>query len=690
MTDPLLADLNREQREAVTAPPGPTLVLAGAGSGKTRVITRRIGWRIRETDAAPESILAVTFTNKAAREMKERVAALGVRSVERAWVGTFHSIGLRLLRRYGSALDLPNDFPVLGEDDAKRVLSGIRKELGIESGLVTPNPLRAGVSRLKNALAAGAPPPVPRNPKDYAIRSIFQRYQEELPRLGAVDFDDLIILPRELLRASEPARAFMDRRAKVLLVDEYQDTSPLQNRLIREFAPGRDVFAVGDDDQSIYSFRGADFQNILRFENDFRDARILRLEQNYRSTEIILDAANAVIDRNRDRRGKRLRAVAGRGQPIRLLGFGREAEGARYAAGEIERLGAKRGQAAVLLRTRGQTRAFEEAFMAHRIPHRLIGGLRFYERKEVLDALAHLRIAANPADDIAFRRALGALRRGIGTASVDRIAALAAGRQASLLEAARALPQGALSRKAANGLREFLEVVERVRRAIPSGPAAAIRAAIRDSGLGAFLQENEPERYENLTSLEDAAAEYEIHNPEGTTGDFLDRVSLLSAEDFIGASDGDAPPVLVMTVHAAKGLEFDTVFLGGLWEGVFPHALSLEKEADIEEERRLFYVAVTRARTGLYLLATPGGTPWMRGPDKPSRFLAEIPRELLHVENKRGNRGPGFQRGDRVRHRRFGDGRIESVEADGARVIAVFRHHGRKRLVAAYANLERL
>ncbi len=686
--------LNEAQRAAVTAPPGPTLVLAGAGSGKTRVITSRVAWRILETGDAPESILAVTFTNKAAREMADRVAAVGVESVERVWVGTFHSIGLRLLRRFGSEIGLGAGFPVLGEDDVKRLIRRFRDDLGIERDLVPPRRLRSELSRLKNTLAAGGALPPPRRPEDHAIRSVFARYREELPRSGAVDFDDLLILPLELLRASRAARAFMDRRARVLLVDEYQDTSPLQNRLILEICPGQDVFAVGDDDQSIYSFRGADFQNILRFRNDFPGARTFRLEDNYRSSETILEAANAVIGRNRRRHGKQLRAVAGRGQRIALLVFGRETEEARYTAREITRLGAERGETAVLLRTRAQTRAYEEVFAAHRIPHRVIGGLRFYERTEVLDALAHLRFARNPADDVAFRRALGSMRRGIGNTSFARIAAAAAEQQAPLHEAALTLSEGnALPRKAAAGLREFLEGVEAVRKALPSGPAGAVRAAIRDTGLGPHLRTNDPNRYENLVSLENAAEEHERQNPEATAAEYLDQVSLLSAEDFIGESGDTGAPVLVMTAHAAKGLEFDTVFLGGLWEGVFPHGLSADQEAGIEEERRLFYVGLTRARKALYLLATPGGTPWMRGSGGPSRFLAEIPRELLaHGNNAKEAPTPGasFRKRDRVRHPRFGPGRIESAEADGSRVTVVFRDHGRKRLVVRYANLERI
>ncbi len=689
MTDPsALAGLNGPQREAVAAPVGPTLVLAGAGSGKTRVITRRIAWRILETGSAPDSVLAVTFTNKAAREMKERVVALGVESVGRAWLGTFHSVGLRLLRLFGSEIGLPQGFAVLGEDDAKRLLRDIRAELGIEPELVTPRKLRSAVSRLKNA---GGEAPPPRREEEHAIRAVFERYREELPRRGAVDFDDLILLPLELLRTSAEARRFVSRRAKVLLVDEYQDTSPSQNQLIRALAPGRDVFAVGDDDQSIYSFRGADYRNILRFEKDFPGARIFRLEDNYRSSRVILEAANAVISRNRKRHGKRLRATSGSGRAIEPMFAGGEAEIARRAAEEIERHDLERGLTAVLVRTRAQTRAWEEAFLARQIPHRVIGGLRFYERKEVQDALAHLRLALNPDDDTAFRRALDSLARGFGDKSFERIAALAAEQRVSLHEAAGSPGEG-LPPRALAGLKDFLGGVERIRRAIEAGPVASIRATIQDSGLAARYETNDPERYENLISLESAAVEFEENESDATTLGFVDRVSLLSAEDFLveneGGENGGGGPVLVMTVHAAKGLEFDTVFVGGLWEGVFPHGLSLGSEAGIEEERRLFYVAVTRARKSLYLLVAPGGSPWMRGTGGPSRFLSEIPRELLAGEAP----APvaGFRKGDRIRHRRFGEGRIESVETDGSRVTVLFRQAGRKRLVLAYAKLERI
>ncbi len=671
-----MTDLNTAQQAAVTAPPGPTLVLAGAGSGKTRVVARRIAWRI-ENGAEPESILAVTFTNKAARELRDRV--------EQAWVGTFHSIGLRLLRLFGAEMGLPEGFAVLGEDDAKTLIQRIRRELRVDPELITPRKMRSGLSEMKCAVAAGREIRRPRGPEDRAVRSVFEAYQDELARTGAADFDDLIIQPLALLRKSPAARDFARRRAEILHVDEYQDTSPLQYQMVEELCPGHDVFAVGDDDQSIYSFRGADFENILRFERDFPGARVFRLEENYRSSGTILCAANAVISKNRRRHGKELRAVAGLGRPITLSVFAAETGEAHFAAAEAARLGADRGEAAVLLRTRAQTRAYEEAFAAHRVPHRVIGGLRFYERKEVLDARAHVQLAVLPENDVAFRRAVGSLSRGVGDASLKSIEKRAAADGSSLLAASEALVgERGLARGAVRGLRAFLEGIERVRAAVESGPAKAAEAAVEATGLGPHYERQDPERLENLVSLKSGAADFARLNESATTLEWLDQVSLLSAEDFIG-DEGD-PPVLVMTVHAAKGLEFDTVFLGGLWEGVFPHSLGLD---NMEEERRLFYVGITRARSALYLLAAPGRSPWRREKDAPSRFLAEIPRELFaNAKGRPAAAGGRFRRGMSVRHARFGVGRIESADPDGSRVTVLFRHHGRRRLVVAYARLE--
>lgn len=702
---PVLEGLNASQRAAVSAPAGPTLVLAGAGSGKTRVITHRIGWRMLVDEAPAESILAVTFTNKAAREMRTRVEALGAEVRETGslpWVSTFHAFGLNLLRRFGADIGLSAGFPVFGADESRALVRQVARELFIDDDRLPLGRLVQLISRLRNAEASGAAFRGPRDPRlADNVREATGLYRRKLSEMKGVDFDDLLIRSLELLDASKAARSFVARRVRHLLIDEYQDTGPTQHRLVLKLAPHRDVFAVGDDDQAIYSFRGADFRNILRFREDFPGARVQRLEENYRSTAAIVEAASAVIRRNRRRDGKTLRALGERGERARFRSFASETAEAQHIAVEIAGQGEGRGPTAVLLRTRAQTRAFEEAFAAHRVPHVIVGGLRFYERREVLDALACLRVAANPDDDSAFRRALAAIPRGVGPKSLQRIEERATAEETPLLEAAeRIVVERGLPARALSGLHAFVEGIAAVKRAIPGGPAKVVHSAIADTGLGPFFQENDRERFENLVSLQNAAREFERTNPEGTVDAFLDQVSLLSAEDLMpeeGADPG-APPVMVMTVHAAKGLEFDSVFLAGLWEGLFPHAFSLESDIQLEEERRLFYVGMTRARKRLQLSAAPGGAPYQRSRGRVSRFLGEIPRELLDAARGEARTIPiatapaagRFRKGDTVRHPKFGVGRVEKVDPDGKRLSVLFRYHGRRRLVLEFAKLERV
>ena len=714
---PVLGDLNASQRAAVSAPAGPVLVLAGAGSGKTRVITHRIGWRMLVDGAPADSILAVTFTNKAAREMRTRVETLSAAAGEaggRPWVSTFHAFGLNLLRRFGRDIGLVAGFPVFGADESRALLRQVAKELQIEDDRLPLGRLVQLVSRLRNAEASGAAFRGPRDPRlaDH-VREATAVYRRKLAERKGVDFDDLLIRTLELLDASEAGRSFVARRVRHLLIDEYQDTSPTQHRLVLKLAPHRDVFAVGDDDQAIYSFRGADFQNILRFREDFPGARVQRLEENYRSTAAIVEAANAVIRQNRRREGKTLRPLGGRGERATFRAFPSETVEAQQIATAIAAAGAERGSTAVLLRTRAQTRAFEEAFTAHRIPHVIVGGLRFYERREVLDALAGIRVAVNAEDDSAFRRALGAIPRGVGPRSRQVIEERASLDETSLLAAAgRTVAECGLPGRALRGLRALVAGIAVVRRALPRGPEAVVRSAIAETGLGPFFRESDGERFENLLSLESAAREFERSNPGEPVDAFLDQVSLLSAEDFAPEEEGErgAPPVTVMTVHAAKGLEFDSVFLAGLWEGLFPHAFSLESDSQLEEERRLFYVGMTRARTRLQLSAAPGGAPYLRSRGGVSRFLGEIPRELLAApQGETGTiplatapavgtipvaasrRAPGrFRKGDAVRHPKFGVGRVELVDPDGKRLSVLFRYHGRRRLVLEFARLDRV
>ncbi len=721
-----LAGLNDEQRRAVTAPLGPVLVFAGAGSGKTRVITHRIAWLIAEHGVAPDAILAVTFTNKAAREMKSRVASLrdgevGAPGADGPWVATFHAFGLQLLRRFGEDIGLPRGFAVLGADDAKRLAKRTARELGVDEDRLPLRQLVPQMSGYRTALAAGATWRAPLDPvRRDAIVQVADAYEEALAREGACDFDDLLIQPLELLKASRRAQAFVGRRVQQLLVDEFQDTSPIQYLLVRCLAPHGNVFVVGDDDQSIYSFRGAEFRNILKFAEAFPGARQFTLGRNYRSSARILAAARALIDGNRERQPKELVAMAKRGEKVQFRWRPSEAAEARAIGEDIAAMGASRGETAILIRVRAQTRSFEEQLTALRIRHGIVGGLRFYDRREVLDAIAGVRLALRADDDAAFRRAIGAIPRGVGAKSLQRIEQTAARLGMSLLCAAGELVEGrAFPGKRGAGLRRFLRGVAEARAALAEGPAAAVRAATRRLGLMDYWEAKERERVENLASLENAAREFEKQQEGLGPQEFLDQVALLSAEDLAPDPDegeGAAPAVVVMTVHAAKGLEFDRVFLAGLDDANFPHGLSHGSRAAIEEERRLFYVGMTRARRWLQLSGAPGRTPWRAESGRGSRFVAEIPLDLFDDRSPRAFRqagllgprrattrfrwGPGrtagratrdgIRKGHRVRHSRFGFGTVEQVDAGGERLTVNFDRVGRRRLVAAYAGLRRV
>ena len=698
--------LNPEQREAVEHFEGPSLVLAGAGSGKTRVLTARVCHLIHEHGIPPDRIMAVTFTNKAAGEMRDRVVSMLGTEPRGIWMGTFHAIGVRLLRRHAPEVGWTRGFTIRDAEQSLREVKKAQKSVDVSPLRWSPKAIRERISEAKNQLVGAERfAEAHGDGADLLMRRValvYPAYQEALRTQDALDFDDLLVLPVRLMERNRRLLERYRRRFAFILVDEYQDTNRAQFRLLELLASGHgNLMVVGDDDQSIYGWRGADIRNILDFEHSFPNARVVRLEQNYRSTSVILDAANAVIRRNRRRDGKTLRPLGEQGERARFRSFASETAEAQAIAIEIAAAGEGRGSTAVLLRTRAQTRAFEEAFAAHRIPHVIVGGLRFYERREVLDALACLRVAANPGDDSAFRRALAAIPRGVGPKSLRRIEEQGAEDETSLLAAAeQVVADRGLPARALNGLHAFLEGIAAVRRAIPGGPEKVVRSAIADTGLGPFFQENDRERFENLVSLQNAAREFERSNPDGTVDAFLDQVSLLSAEDLMpeeGADPG-VPPVMVMTVHAAKGLEFDSVFLAGLWEGLFPHAFSLESDVQLEEERRLFYVGMTRARKRLQLSAAPGGAPYLRSRGGVSRFLGEIPRDLLDAARGEARAIPlgtvpaagPFRNGDTVRHRKFGVGRVETVDPDGKRLSVLFRYYGRRRLVVEFARLERV
>jgi len=709
MTDALLAELNDAQREAVTAPSGPVLVLAGAGSGKTRAICHRIAWLIQHDRVPASNILAVTFTNKAAAEMRARVRALVPEGAEAIWLHTFHALSLRLLRFYGETIGLPKNFSVYDEDDRRSLLRRTLRELGLAEREFPVSKVAAAITAQKNLAERFG------RARDLEVQDrIFARYQELLEAASALDFDDLLSKAVLLLSRSDEARAFAERRFHHVLVDEYQDTNRVQYRLLKLLAPHGNVFVVGDEDQSIYNFRGADLRNILDFERDYPAARVVRLEENYRSTRAILDVASAVIGHNVERKGKRLIARVGPGSRPRLYAAPSDREEAAYVASSIATLRAESEESpvAVLYRTHAQSRLFEEELLRRGIPHVLVGGQRFYERREVKDALAYLRLLVSPDDPAAFLRVVNTPPRGVGPQTVRLLESAASSRGVSLWEAADALTnEGSLGVRAERGVREFRDIRDKLSRLSGRVPLPElVDATLRESGVvPALLAEGTAEaasRVENLQQLVAAAAE----RAEDGLGAFLDSASLLSDLDAVK----DRGPVLLLTLHSAKGLEFDAVFLTGLEEGLFPHVRSAGDRRAIEEERRLCYVGMTRARKVLVLTyAEARAQAMVRTGRTPSRFLLEVPGDLVELVGPVGHVGrlrqagepadaapalPSrsraetlrpFHPGTRVEHPTFGVGTIVTSHVEGGeqKLTVRFARVGQKKLLARYAGL---
>ncbi len=673
----LLAGLNPEQAAAVSHGDGPLLVLAGAGSGKTRVLTRRLAWLVAHGVPA-ESIVALTFTNKAAGEMKERVADLLATPRPRSFVGTFHSWGVRLLRRFAAEAGLPPSFVVFDADDQLGLVKQAMKAAGITDKALTPRAVQSRISHAKNA--GLRPEEYPKRFGDFVgtrLAELHRLYEKGLAASHALDFDDLLLRTVRLLREREDVRGLLQRSVVHLLVDEYQDTNRVQAELVTLVAgERRNVFAVGDEDQSIYRWRGADVGNILEFDRVFPGAGTVRLERNYRSTGPILEAAGAVVAENERRLGKRLRAVKQGGDLVTLLVHEEERDEAREVVSRIVRSRERRPDAeiAVLFRTNAQSRPFEDELVRARVPYLLVGGTRFYERAEVKDALAYLRLLRNADDDASFRRVVNVPARGVGAATLEGLEAAAAERGVSLFRVLDAPPAG-LTERARRALLEFKALVDRLAaRAAEEGAGAAslVQATLGETGLLKLYEGSEdPQdeaRRENLDELLAAAREHERaalaggDDEEARGGDrslaaFLDSVTLRSDADDVDERRG----VLVMTLHAAKGLEFDEVFLVGMEDGSLPHASSRDDQEQLEEERRLAYVGMTRAKERLTLsrvLRRMVHGEWS-GRD-PSPFLDAIPGRLLKLEDLTqralfGGRGPG---------RAFGEGRGESLFPD--------------------------
>ena len=660
---PLLAGLNPQQREAVLAADGPVLILAGAGSGKTRVITHRLAHLILERGVPGDAILAVTFTNKAAGEMKARAEALLAGRALQTWISTFHAFCVRLLRREAKAAGLKPGFLIYDADDQLQTVREALRALDLSEKLHPPRRLLSRISARKNS---GRDPDEGDSGSfaESTFARVAERYAQSLQAAGALDFDDLLLRSVSLLKGDAAARARWQERFRYLLVDEYQDTNQAQYELVRLLAgPLGNVTVVGDEDQSIYSWRGAQISNILDFEHDFPGARVLRLEENYRSTQAILDAASALVAHNERRKGKTLRAVKPPGLPVSLYEAADEFDEATFAVQEIA---ARRGQrAAVLFRMNAQSRLVEEALLQRRIPYVVVGGVGFYERREVKDVLAYLRLVVNPDDAVAFRRVLNVPTRGIGARSVEEIERRAAERGVSPWEALGAVvDEAVLPARATQPLARFRELLNGLRHdALQLTVKGLLERILAGTGYSAMLagedSQESQDRLENLAELLSAAADYEAASESPTLTGFLDRAALLTDADQV---QGEAPVVL-MTLHAAKGLEFDRVFLVGLEEGLVPHSRSLGSTESLEEERRLCYVGMTRAMEQLTLSwAASRAVFGQRRLSERSRFLDEIPAESLRVL---GPGGRGWRGEPKPRSGRFAGDEPEWARPSG-------------------------
>jgi len=660
--NPLLVGLNPQQREAVLHTDGPLLIVAGAGSGKTRVLTHRIAHLIRDLDVSPWSVLAITFTNKAAAEMRERVGnLLGAGLGRRMWICTFHSACVRTLRVHAQRIGYSNGFSIYDQSDAQRLTGLCVREMNLDPKRFGARSVHAAISAAKNELLSAARyTELAQSSADRNIAQVFALYEARLRDANAMDFDDLLVRTVELLRSHDDVRQEYTDRFGYVLVDEYQDTNPAQYELSKLWSQGsRNLCVVGDSDQSIYRFRGADIRNILEFERDYPDASVVNLEQNYRSTQLILDAANAVISHNLQRRRKRLFSEREGGHPIHVYEAENEHDEAAFVATEIDRLvdeeGASMGDVAVFYRTNAQARVLEEVLIRAGLPYKVVGGTRFYDRREIKDALAYLRLLLNPADEVSLRRIVNVPRRGIGEQTLRRIAAAAESEGVPLGEMMLHVDMigdlGARARSAVSGFNEIMAGLHST--LVTGGLAAAIEATWEDSGYAAELRaENSIEaqgRLENLQELLSVAGEFaaelggvdedgeegteEVPAPEEQLRAFLEDVSLVSDSDEIESASSS---VTLMTLHNAKGLEFPVVFITGMEEGVFPHMRTLTEPDELEEERRLAYVGITRAMDRLYLThavnrSLYGGTSY----NAPSRFLGELPAELTEKSGGR-------------------------------------------------------
>ena len=742
--DPLLAGLNPQQSAAVTHAGGPLLVVAGAGSGKTRVLTRRIAYLMSRRNVAPYQILAITFTNKAAGEMKERVADLVGPVAKSMWVSTFHSACVRLLRQEANRLGYSNSFSIYDSADSLRLITIVAKELNLDSKRYPARQFQAMISNAKNELMG---------PHDYVnatsnqfeevVADVYSIYQKRLQQANAMDFDDLILKTVQVLQQFPEAKARFRSRFRHVLVDEYQDTNHAQYILVKELVgneseglPAAELCVVGDADQSIYGFRGATIRNILQFELDYPNATTVLLEQNYRSTQNILNAANAVITQNISRKEKNLWSEAGAGAP--LIGYIAESEHdeAQFVTDEIRELQkgglSQPGDTAIFYRTNAQSRVFEEVFMRSAMPYKVVGGLRFYERREVKDLLAYLRVLSNLEDEISIRRVINLPKRGIGDRALECVELFGSANGLSFWQALnRASEAPGIPNRAAQSIHEFVSMLIALNVLVEAKtrPSVIVEAVLEQSGLLAELANSvDPQdevRVENMKELLAVSMEYEERpidelgeDEEISLAGFLEKVSLVADADEIPEGEDHGGVVTLMTLHTAKGLEFPTVFLTGLEDGIFPHSRTLGEKDEIEEERRLAYVGLTRARERLYISRAEYRSSWGAPTYNPaSRFLDEIPENLIEWRNASSSSlSPSLVKktrtistpppratgkkinsielavGERVSHDTFGLGTVVATAGEGEKAEATinFGEYGEKRLLLRYAPVEKL
>ena len=737
-----LENLNPPQREAVLYGDGPLLILAGAGSGKTRVITSRIAHLIRERHIDPSNILAVTFTNKAANEMRERVERMLKIPLNRLWISTFHSACVRILRQHIEKLGYKRTFVIYDETDRSSLMKTCMADLRIDIEQYKPRAVGARISALKNNLttAGDFEKTGGRFGFEEVVSRVYSLYQEQLKASDGLDFDDLLMLTVKLFEQHHDVLAYYQNLFHYILIDEYQDTNRAQYRFVRLLTMERkNLSVVGDDDQSIYKFRGADISNILNFEKDYAGAKVIKLEQNYRSTQNILGAAGAVVSRNLGRKPKELWTRKQGGEKILCYKAVDEKDEARYICRMVQQEvdgGRNLRQIAVLYRTNAQSRALEDALRNRSIPYRIFGGLRFYDRKEIKDVIAYLRVLHNPADVVSLRRIINVPARGIGDTTVEKLENAASQSGTSLYQAAMDADQGDVSTGAKKKLREFITMMERMRADLGTLTITdLVKRIIHESGYGAALdQEKSIEsriRIENLSELMTATEDFQEQNRDSSLSMFLDQVALVTDLEHQTAGDdkrGNTESVTLMTLHNAKGLEFDLVFLVGMEEGLFPHSRSAESDEELEEERRLCYVGITRAKERLIL--THASERRLYGYPQAnllSRFVTEIPEEAMemvdgnvlsaHIVRERPKWNPGplhparkdtndgsalsqsspkpeagdrYYKGAVVKHAKFGIGTVQRSEGagDDRKISVSFPGHGVKTLAVKYANLE--